>query len=108
MAAVGVTAGVDENDVAEARAFNTQLEALIATVPTIMEIGAPESRRLRREGKGIFPKPVFLEEATNLEVTGRGGPIPLRVVQAPGKAIRLSPHIHGRARTLCTHDMQDV
>ena len=108
MAAVGVTAGVDENDVAEARAFNTQLEALIATVPTIMEIGAPESRRLRREGKGIFPKPVFLEEATNLEVTGRGGPIPVRVVRPPGKAIGVYLHIHGGGWALGAHDMQDV
>jgi acetyl esterase len=108
MAAVGVTAGVDQEDVEEARAFNAQLEALIATVPTIISVGAPETRRLRREGEGIFPKPVFLEEARNIEVTGRGGPIPVRVIRPAGKPVGVYLHIHGGGWALGAHDMQDV
>lgn len=109
MAAVGVTAkGVDQKDIEEARAFNTQLESLIVTVPTIMAIGAPESRRLRREGKGIFPKPVFLEEASTIEVQGRSGPIPVRVIRPAGKAMGVYIHIHGGGWALGAHDMQDV
>lgn len=109
MAAVGLTAGgVDQNDVEEARAFNTQLEALIATVPSIIDLGAPESRRLRREGKGIFPPPVFLEEASDIQVDGRGGPIPVRVVRPAGKVAGIYLHIHGGGWALGAHDMQDV
>lgn len=101
-------AGIDQNDVEEARAFNTQLESLVATVPTIIEIGAPESRRLRREGKGIFPKPVFLGEARTIEVAGRGGPIPIRVVRPQGKPQGVYLHLHGGGWALGAHDMQDV
>lgn len=104
-----VTAGgVDQKDLDEARAFNAQLEALIATVPTIMEIGASEARRLRREGKGIFPAPVFLEEARDIEVQGRGGPIPIRVIRPTGEAVGIYFHIHGGGWALGAHDMQDV
>ena len=100
--------GIDQKDLDEARAFNAQLEALIATVPTIMEIGAPEARRLRREGKGIFPAPVFLEEARDIEVQGRGGPIPIRLMRPAGKAAGIYFHIHGGGWALGAHDMQDV
>jgi acetyl esterase/lipase len=109
MAAAGVTAvSVDQKDVEEARTFNAQLEALIATVPTIMAVGAPASRRLRREGKGIFPKPVFLEEARTIEVAGRGGAIPVRVIRPAGKPVGVYLHIHGGGWALGAHDMQDV
>lgn len=105
---LGADLGVDRSDIEEATAFNAQLEALIATVPTIMEIGAPESRRLRREGKGIFPAPVFLEEATDIAIDGRGGRIPVRVVRPAGKAAGIYLHIHGGGWALGAHDMQDV
>ena len=106
--ALATAGGVDQEDIDEARAFNAQLEALIATVPTIMEVGAQESRRLRRDGKGIFPAPVFLAEASDIEVAGRGGPIPIRVMRPAGKAAGIYFHIHGGGWALGAHDMQDV
>lgn len=109
MAAVRTAAGgVEQADVDEAREFNRQLEAMIATVPTIIEIGAPESRRLRREGKGIFPKPVFLDEAQNIEIAGRGGAIPVRVIRPAAEPVGVYVHIHGGGWALGAHDMQDV
>lgn len=54
---------VEQQDIDEARVFNAQLEALIATQPPVYTIPPEATRRARREGKGIFPAPVFLEEA---------------------------------------------
>lgn len=101
--------GVEHKDVDEARAFNQQLEALIATVPPVYQVGPQESRRLRREGKGIFPAPVFLDQAKDMEVRGRGGAMKVRVIRPAGKrATGIYLHIHGGGWVLGAHDMQDV
>ena len=110
MATAGVTAeGINQKDIDEARAFNEKLEALIATVPRVDTVPPQESRRLRREGKGIFPAPVFLEEAKDIEVPARGGAIKVRVIRPAGKrATGIYLHIHGGGWVLGAHDMQDV
>ena len=110
MASPGVAvAAIEEKDVEEARAFNEKLEALIATVPRVDTVPPQESRRLRREGKGIFPTPVFLEEAKDIEIRTRGGAVKLRVIRPAGKrATGIYLHIHGGGWVLGAHDMQDV
>lgn len=100
---------ISQKDVDQARAFNEELEALIATVPLVIEVPPAESRRLRREGKGIFPAPVFLEQAKDLEVRTRGGAVKVRVIHPAGdRATGVYLHIHGGGWTLGAHDMQDV
>lgn len=101
--------GITDKDVHEARAFNQELEALISTVPPVMEVPPAESRRLRRDGKGIFPAPVFLEQAKDLEIRTRAGAIKVRVIHPAGdRATGIYLHIHGGGWTLGAHDMQDV
>jgi len=102
------TLDVDQQDIDEARAFNAQLEALIATMPLVYTLPPEVSRRARREGKGIFPAPVFLEEARDLEIAGRGGPIKVRLIRPERKPAGIYLHIHGGGWTLGAHDMQDV
>jgi acetyl esterase/lipase len=102
------TPEVEQQDVDEARAFNTKLEALINTMPPVHTLAPEVSRRARREGKGIFPPPVFLEEAQDIEITGRGGRIRVRVIRPDQKATGIYLHIHGGGWTLGAHDMQDV
>ena len=99
---------VTDEDVAEARALNAQVEALLATVPSIHMLTAPVIRQARRDGKGAFPPPVYLEEAKTIEVPGRAGPIKVRVVRPTTKASGIYLHIHGGGWTLGAHDMQDV
>jgi acetyl esterase len=99
---------VAERDINEARAFNSQLEALIATQPLVTTVPAPVTRKARREGKGIFPAPVFLEEAADIEVPGRAGAIKVRVVHPDKAPTGIYLHIHGGGWTLGAHDMQDV
>ena len=107
MATAQVT-GVGQEDIDEARAFNAQLEALIATVPSVHTVPAHVTRKSRREGTGIFPAPVFLEEAVDIEVPGRSGPIKVRVIRPDQRPTGIYLHIHGGGWTLGRHDMQDV
>lgn len=99
---------IEQGDIEEAHKFNAELEAKIATVPPVYEVGAEESRRLRRAGKGIFPAPVFLEGARDLEIEGRGGPIKVRVIRPDRKPLGIYLHLHGGGWVLGAHDMQDV
>jgi acetyl esterase len=99
---------VDQRDIDEARAFNAQLETLIATQPLVTTIPPPQTRKARREGRGIFPAPAFLEDARDIELNGRASPIKVRVVRPEQKATGIYLHIHGGGWTLGAHDMQDV
>jgi acetyl esterase/lipase len=99
---------VAQQDIDDARAFNAQLEALIATQPPVYELPPEVTRKARREGKGVFPAPVFLEEARDIEITGRGGPIKVRVIRPDREPVGIYLHIHGGGWTLGGHDMQDV
>jgi acetyl esterase len=102
------TAEVEQKDIDEARAFNAQLEALIATQPLVHTLPPEVSRQARREGRGIFPAPVFLKEARDIEVKARGGPIKVRVIRPDRKPTGIYLHIHGGGWTFGSHDMQDV
>jgi acetyl esterase len=99
---------VEQQDIDEARAFNAQLEALIATQPAVHTLAPEVSRRARRAGKGIFPAPVFIEDARDIEIAGRGGPIKVRVIRPDHQPTGIYLHIHGGGWTLGAHDMQDV
>src|SRR6202165_5368607 len=99
---------VQQEDIEEARAFNAQLEALIATQPPVNTLPPEVSRRARRDGKGIFPAPVFLEDARDIEIAGRGGPIKVRLVRPDQTPKGIYLHIHRGGWTRGAHDMQDV
>jgi acetyl esterase/lipase len=99
---------VEQKDIDEARALNAQLEALIATQPPVYTMPPDVSRQTRREGKGIFPAPIFLEEARDMEVAGRGGPIKVRIIRPDQTPTGIYLHLHGGGWTLGAHDMQDA
>ena len=91
---------------AETRAFNLQLEALLASMPKVQELPPEVTRRARREGRGALPAPVFLEQARTITIPGPGGELPLRVIAAPEpRGVYL--HIHGGGWTIGGADMQD-
>jgi len=92
---------------AETRAFNVQLERLIATQPSAHTVPLPVIRQKRREGKGIFPPPVLLPQARDLHIAGRGGQIRLRVLAPAREARGVYLHIHGGGWALGGADMQD-
>jgi acetyl esterase/lipase len=92
---------------AETRTFNQALEALLATQPAIHTLPPEETRRARREGRGVFPPLVFLEQARTLSIPGRSGEIALRVLDAehPRGAYL---HLHGGGWTIGSADGQDL
>lgn len=99
-----MTEAVSEAVAAEARAFNAKLEALLATQPSVHTLPAELVRAARRAGKGIFPPPVFLSDATWVDANG----VKLRVVRPPGPPRGVYLHIHGGGWTLGAADMQDL
>jgi acetyl esterase/lipase len=92
---------------AETRAFNSELERFLATQPPIHMVGAEETRRARREGRSVFPAPVFLPEARTIEIDGPGGALTLRVLAPDGEASGAFLHLHGGGWTVGECDMQD-
>jgi acetyl esterase/lipase len=93
---------------AETRAFNAELERRLAEIPAVHEVPVEESRRARREGRGIFPPPVFLPDARTLEIDGPAGGIPLRIIAPESKSVGTFMHIHGGGWTLSDNDLQDL
>jgi acetyl esterase len=102
-----MTAHDPQTLLAETRAFNAELERLLATMPSVETVPPEETRAARREGRGIFPAPVFLPQARTLEIDGPGGPLSLRILAPDGEPQGMFLHIHGGGWTLGENDMQD-
>jgi acetyl esterase/lipase len=100
---------VPEAVAAEARAFNDKLEAMLASIPSVHTVPPAMVRAARREGRGLFPAPVFLAEAEDLDVPARADrKVRVRVVRPTGAATGVYLHIHGGGWVLGAADMQDV
>jgi len=97
---------LDEATLAEARAFNEALAGVLAEEPQVHTVPPERSRRARREGRSIWPEPVFLPQASDLSVRTRSGEIRVRVL-APEKATGVYLHIHGGGWVLGCCDEQD-
>jgi acetyl esterase/lipase len=92
----------------ETRAFNAELERLLARLPSVDTVPPEESRRARREGRGIFPAPVFVPEARAVEIEGPAGRLPLRIIAPEAPPAGAFLHLHGGGWTLGENDMQDL
>jgi len=97
----------DDEILAETRAFNAALEEVLSTQPKVHELDPAYTRAARREGRGVFPPPVYVDEARTIEIEGRGGVIPLRVIEAeePRGAYL---HMHGGGWVLGGADLGDL
>jgi acetyl esterase len=93
---------------AETREFNAELERRLATLPPVYAVPVEETRRARREGRGIFPAPIYVPEARDVEIAGPHGPISLRIIASEDEATGVFLHLHGGGWTLGESDGQDV
>ena len=98
---------LDDAALAGARAFNAQLEELLAAQKPVHTVPVDVTRRMRKEGRGIFPAPVYLPRARDLVIPARAGDLRLRVVAPEGTAKGVYLHLHGGGWTLGSADMQD-
>ena len=94
---------------AETRAFNVELERMLATMPA----GSTPCRRTRAVGsarrpRASFPRPCTCRRRAMIEIDGPGGPIPLRIIAPEGKPTGTFLHLHGGGWTLGESDGQDV
>src|SRR5207245_5232215 len=89
-------------------ASNAQLKGDTAIQPQVVTAAPEVTRQLRRTGKCILSAPAFLEEARDIEIAGRGGPIKVRLIRPDQQPTGIYLHIHGGGWTLGAHDMQDV
>ncbi len=91
---------------AETRAFNLGLERLLASMPKVHELPPEVTRQARRDGRGAFPPPVYLDHARTITIPGPGGEIPLRVLEPP-ESRGAYLHFHGGGWTIGGADLQD-
>ena len=96
-----------ESPLEETLAFNAEVERVLATQPPLQTLPPELIRQARREGRGVFPPPVFLPEARDVEIPTRGGSIPARVVTPSTTPNGVYLHLHGGGWTLGAHDLQD-
>ena len=101
-----MTGGADLRE--ETLAFNEQLRALLGTLPGVETVPAEVTRRTRYEGKGVFPAPVFVDEARWIDIPPRGSGLRARVIPPDGEARGVYLHIHGGGWTIGAADLQDV
>ncbi len=99
---------VDEDVLAETRAFNAELERQLAANPATHQMAIEVARRQRREGGGVFPPPVFRDDrARDIAIDGRAGRIGLRVIAPEQAAAGAYLHIHGGGWAVSAANLQD-
>jgi acetyl esterase/lipase len=102
-----VTVALDEAALAESRAFNEQLARLLAEQTSVHLLPPEVTRRVRREGRAIWPAPVFLPQARDVTIPTRGGEIRLRVLAPEAGCAGVYVHFHGGGWVLGECDEQD-
>lgn len=101
-----MTIGADLRE--ETRAFNDGLRELTGTLPGIETVPVEVTRRAAYEAGGLFPPPVFVDEARWVDVPSRGGGLRARVLSPEGAAAGVYLHLHGGGWTVGAADQQDV
>ena len=99
----------DEGVLAEIRAFNAELERTLSEATPMETVPVDVVRRLRREGRDVFPPPEYLpDRVRELAIPARGGDIGLRVIAPEGRAaVGAYLHLHGGGWVLGAADLQD-
>ncbi len=91
---------------AETAAFNTQLEALLKTIPPVNTVPPAVTREARESGKGIFGPLILSDMATERTIPGPGGEITLRMF-VPQTVHGIYLYIHGGGWTIGRAHHQD-
>src|SRR5690242_13595410 len=99
----------EQEELAQTRTFNEQLEQIMAILPPLSATTAADARAARAEGRGGFPPPERVKEAVDRMVPARDGrDIPVRVLVPPGEVRGVYLHFHGGGFCLGTTWENDV
>jgi acetyl esterase len=88
------------------QAFNAQAEALLANIPSILQLPPATIREARASGKSVLGPVVLSPKAHTRTFDTPQGALPLRVFPTAG-ARGVLLHIHGGGMALGAHDQQD-
>lgn len=91
---------------AQTQAFNAQAEALLAKVPSILQLPPAAIREARASGKSVLGPVVLSPKGETRALETPYGALPLRVFPTPA-ARGVLLHIHGGGLALGSHDQQD-
>jgi acetyl esterase len=91
---------------AATQAFNVQVEALLANVPSILQLPPAVIREARASGKSVLGPVVLSPKGENRMLDTKRGALPARVFPtAHARGVLL--HFHGGGLALGSHDQQD-
>lgn len=90
----------------ETRAANAAIVQAMTGMAEWWDVGAQKVREARARGEGVFPAAPKSDRARWIEIDGKGGKIPLRVLPAE-KPRGVYIHIHGGGHVLGAADAQD-
>ncbi|MEM6648997.1 MAG: alpha/beta hydrolase [Pseudomonadota bacterium] len=92
---------------ADTAAMTEKIEMLLASVPSVMEVGAPLVRERRKEKQGLLADEPHHEDARWGEAAAMGQTVPVRIIQPQADITGVYLHIHGGGHTLGSADAQD-
>ncbi|MEM9422021.1 MAG: alpha/beta hydrolase [Pseudomonadota bacterium] len=92
---------------AETRQANDMVEAILASVPSIMETGAAETRRSRAAGEGLLKNQAPHPEGRWETAAALGLEVPVRVIPPATPARGIYLHIHGGGHVIGSAGAQD-
>jgi acetyl esterase len=87
-------------------ALNADIVARMSALPDLWSFPPELVRESRRQGKGIFPLQAKSPRATVVEIEGRHGKVPVRII-APDAPSGVYMHIHGGGWMFNQSDFQD-
>jgi acetyl esterase/lipase len=90
----------------DVRAFNEQVEQMLATIPPVHSVPPAVTREARESGQGAFGPIVRSEMAQERTIPGPAGEIPIRVF-VPDSVRGVYLHIHGGGWTIGRAHHQD-
>ncbi|WP_031553748.1 alpha/beta hydrolase [Parvularcula oceani] len=97
----------EEAITAETRAMNDKVEAMLASQPTIIEVGAEKVRASRADGQGVLAAQPFSDMAEWKTASALGLDVPIRVFHPGGDLRGVYVHIHGGGHVIGSADGQD-
>ncbi|MEM6746479.1 MAG: alpha/beta hydrolase [Pseudomonadota bacterium] len=91
----------------ETQAMNDQIEAFLKAAPSIIDLGAPKVRELRRAGQGVLANQPEHKIASWGTAIANGLDVPVRIFKPAGDLEGVYLHIHGGGHAIGSADAQD-
>jgi acetyl esterase len=103
----GFAVDVTPEMVEESRMLNAEVEAMLASAPSVHTVDVQQTRHARESGESWAGPVVRSDRAVTRTIAGPGGPLELRMV-VPERVEGVFLHVHGGGFALGAADQQDL